>query len=72
MAGLGVQAANGATRTELRRVAEISLRCIESSLSGSARQPSLLRGWPDWNPRPGAIRFSSRVMSTARLSEIGS
>jgi AcrR family transcriptional regulator len=32
MAGLGVQAANGATRTELRRVAEISLRCIETAL----------------------------------------
>jgi AcrR family transcriptional regulator len=34
MAGLGVQAANGATRTELRRVAEISLRCIETALWG--------------------------------------
>jgi AcrR family transcriptional regulator len=36
MAGLGVQAANGATRTELRRVAEISLRCIETALWGPA------------------------------------
>jgi AcrR family transcriptional regulator len=36
MAGLGVQAANGATRTELRRVAEIALRCIEIGISGSA------------------------------------
>jgi AcrR family transcriptional regulator len=36
MAGLGVQAASGATRAELRRVAEIVLRCIEASLSGSA------------------------------------
>jgi AcrR family transcriptional regulator len=36
MAGLGVQAANGATRTELRRVAEIALRCIETALWGSA------------------------------------
>jgi len=36
MAGLGVQAANGATRAELRRVAEISLRCIETSLWGAA------------------------------------
>jgi AcrR family transcriptional regulator len=34
MAGLGVQAANGATRAELRRVAEISLRCIETALWG--------------------------------------
>jgi AcrR family transcriptional regulator len=32
MAGLSVQAANGATKTELRRVAEISLRCIETAL----------------------------------------
>lgn len=32
MAGLGIQAANGATRAELRRVADISLRCIESAL----------------------------------------
>jgi AcrR family transcriptional regulator len=31
MAGLGVQAANGATRTELRRVAEIALRCVETA-----------------------------------------
>ena len=37
MAGLGVQAANGATRAELRRVAEIALRCIETGLWGSAR-----------------------------------
>jgi AcrR family transcriptional regulator len=36
MAGLGVQAANGATRTELRRVAEISLRCIETALCDPA------------------------------------
>lgn len=36
MAGLGVQAANGATRTELRRVAEITSRCIEAGLSSSA------------------------------------
>ncbi|HTX36551.1 MAG TPA: helix-turn-helix domain-containing protein [Bryobacteraceae bacterium] len=36
MAGLGIQAANGATRTELRRVAEIALRCIETGLWGSA------------------------------------
>ncbi len=36
MAGLGVQAANGATRAEMRRVAEISLRCIETSLWGAA------------------------------------
>src|ERR1700745_2732451 len=36
MAGLGVQAANGATRTELRRVAEIALRCIATGRSGSA------------------------------------
>jgi hypothetical protein len=34
MAGLGVQAANGATRTELGRVAEISLRCIEARALG--------------------------------------
>ena len=32
MAGLGVQAANGATRAELRRVAEIALRCLETGL----------------------------------------
>ena len=36
MVGLSVQAANGATRVELRRVAEIALRFIETSLSGSA------------------------------------
>jgi len=36
MAGLGVQAANRATRAELRRVAAIALRCIEIGLSGSA------------------------------------
>ncbi len=36
MAGLGVQAANGATRAELQRVAEISLRCIETALWGPA------------------------------------
>src|ERR1700740_2740427 len=36
MAGLGVQAANGATRAELRRVAAIALRYIEIGLSGSA------------------------------------
>ena len=36
MAGLGIQAANGATRAELRRVAEIALRCIEAGLWGSA------------------------------------
>jgi hypothetical protein len=36
MAGLGVQAANGATRAELRRVAEIAFRCIETTLWGSA------------------------------------
>src|ERR1700751_3411315 len=39
MAGPGVQAANGATRTELRRVAEISLRCIETALWGPAACP---------------------------------
>ncbi|MGA8617583.1 MAG: helix-turn-helix domain-containing protein [Candidatus Sulfotelmatobacter sp.] len=33
IAGLGVQAANGATKAELRRVANISLRCIETALS---------------------------------------
>ena len=32
MSGLGIQAANGATRAELRSVAEIALRCIETSL----------------------------------------
>ena len=36
MAGLGVQAANGTTKAELRRVAEIALRCIETGLRGSA------------------------------------
>lgn len=36
IAGLAVQAANGATRAELRRVAEIAVRCIEAALSGSA------------------------------------
>jgi AcrR family transcriptional regulator len=36
IAGLGVQAANGATRAELRRIAEIAVRCIETGLSGSA------------------------------------
>jgi AcrR family transcriptional regulator len=36
MAGLSVQAANGATRADLRRGAEIALRCIETCLSGSA------------------------------------
>src|ERR1700747_15051 len=34
MAGLGVHAANGATRAELQRVAEIALRCIETALWG--------------------------------------
>ena len=34
IAGLGVQAANGATRAELRRVAAIALRCIETGLFG--------------------------------------
>jgi len=36
IAGLGVQAANGATRAELLRIAEIGLRCIQSVLWGSA------------------------------------
>src|ERR1700756_3478970 len=36
MAGLSVQATNGATRADLRRVAEIALCCIEAGLSGSA------------------------------------
>ena len=36
-AGFGIQAANGATRAELRGVAEIALRCIEAGLWGSAR-----------------------------------
>jgi AcrR family transcriptional regulator len=35
MAGLGVQAANGATRAELRRVAAIALRCIDTVLPGA-------------------------------------
>jgi hypothetical protein len=33
MAGRGIQAANGATRAELRSVAAIALRCIEIGLS---------------------------------------
>ena len=36
MAGLGIQAANGATKAELRGVAEIALRCIETGLWGRA------------------------------------
>ena len=36
IAGLGVQAANGATRAELRRVADTALLCIETALWGSA------------------------------------
>jgi AcrR family transcriptional regulator len=36
MAGLCIQAVNGATRAELRRAAEIALRCVESGLWGSA------------------------------------
>jgi hypothetical protein len=44
MAGLGVQAANGATRAELRRVAEIAFRCIETTLLGFCRRLSLQRG----------------------------
>jgi AcrR family transcriptional regulator len=36
IAGLGIQAANGATRAELRRVASIALRCIETVLSSAA------------------------------------
>ncbi len=36
MAGLGVQAANGTTKAELRRVADIALRCIETTLWSSA------------------------------------
>jgi hypothetical protein len=36
IASLGVQAANGATKAELRRVAEIASRCIEAGLSGCA------------------------------------
>ena len=35
MAGLSIQAASGATKAELRRVAEIALRSIETLLSGS-------------------------------------
>jgi hypothetical protein len=35
MAGLGIQAANGATRAELRGVAAIALRSIETVLSGA-------------------------------------
>jgi hypothetical protein len=35
MAGLGVQAANGETRTELRRVAEIGRRDVEIDLFGN-------------------------------------
>jgi AcrR family transcriptional regulator len=38
MAGLGVQAANGATRAELRRVAEIALRSIETFVSATGEQ----------------------------------
>lgn len=38
IAGLGVQAANRATRAELRRVAEIALRCIETVLSQTEKQ----------------------------------
>jgi hypothetical protein len=38
MAGLGVQAANGATRAELRSVAAIALRCIETALSPTGKQ----------------------------------
>lgn len=36
MAGLCIQAANGAAKAELRRVADIALRCIETGLWGSA------------------------------------
>jgi AcrR family transcriptional regulator len=32
IAGLGIQAANGASKAELRRVAQIALRCIEAAL----------------------------------------
>jgi hypothetical protein len=35
--GLGIQAANGATKAALRRVAEIALRCVEAGLWSSAR-----------------------------------
>ncbi|HEV2729780.1 MAG TPA: TetR/AcrR family transcriptional regulator [Terriglobales bacterium] len=38
MAGLAVQAVNGATRAELRRAAEIALRCIETALSQTGKQ----------------------------------
>ena len=38
IAGLGVQAAYGATRVQLRRVAEIALRCIETALSPTGKQ----------------------------------
>jgi AcrR family transcriptional regulator len=38
MAGLGVQAANGATRAELQNVAAIALRCIETVLSPTGKQ----------------------------------
>jgi hypothetical protein len=38
MAGLGVQAANGATRSELRRIAEIAMRCIETFVSPTGEQ----------------------------------
>jgi AcrR family transcriptional regulator len=37
MAGLAIQAANGASRADLRSVAEISLHCIEAGLWGSGR-----------------------------------
>jgi hypothetical protein len=37
MAGLCVQAANGATGAELRRVVEIALRCIATALWDSPR-----------------------------------
>lgn len=37
MAGLGILAAEGATRKELRRVAEIALRCIETGIFGFQR-----------------------------------
>jgi AcrR family transcriptional regulator len=38
MAGLCIQAVNGATRAELRRVAGIALRCIEAGLGVSAER----------------------------------
>jgi hypothetical protein len=38
IAGLGVQAAYGATRAELRRVAEIALRCTETGLSPTGKR----------------------------------